>query len=185
AASNEDAVPREIDVTTTALPQPEPVVAGKLPADLLEKSGAAAPPAEDARADEQLPPTTAYSFAAWWSWIEQGLRPWLNSLVVAWCVGVLAFAVRPILSWYRVRRLRTVGVSAVPDAIQQLLAHTAERLRLRQAVRVLQSTLVQTAVVVGYARPIILLPVSVVSGLSAAQLEAILAHELAHIRRHD
>src|SRR5207244_3461916 len=46
-------------------------------------------------------------------------------------------------------------------------------------------TLVQTAVVVGYFRPVILLPVSVVTGLTAAQLEAILAHELAHVRRHD
>src|SRR5207237_1869978 len=87
--------------------------------------------------------------------------------------------------WYRVRRLRTVGVSAAPAAVQQALAHTAQRLRLRQAARVLQSTLVQTAVVVGYFRPVILLPVSVVTGLSAAQLDAILAHELAHIRRHD
>src|SRR5207249_10465429 len=68
---------------------------------------------------------------------------------------------------------------------QQMLEHTAQRLGLRHAVRVLQSTLVQTAVVAGYFRPIILLPMSAITGLSTAQLEAILAHELAHIRRHD
>src|SRR5205823_866514 len=92
---------------------------------------------------------------------------------------------RPILSWYRVRRLRTGGVSATPDGVQQLLERTAERFRLRQAVRVLQSTLVETSVVVGYFRPVILLPMSAVTGLSPGQLDAILAHELAHIRRHD
>src|SRR5205085_4826474 len=106
-------------------------------------------------------------------------------LVVAWCLGVCVFALRPIVSWRRVRRLQTVGVSAPPDTVQQLLERTAKRLHLRQAVRVLQSTLVQSAVVVGYFRPVILLPVSAITGLSTAQLEAILAHELAHIRRHD
>src|SRR5258705_392136 len=79
--------------------------------------------------------TATYSFQDWWLWTEQRLRPWLNALVIAWCAGVLLFAVRPILSWYRVRRLRTVAVSAPPDAVQQVLRRTAERLHLRQAVQ--------------------------------------------------
>jgi len=193
AASSEDAArPGQADVAGTAefdrdsapLAQSMPGVV-KPPAAALKKTTAAATPVESSRPDEQTPTANAYSFAAWWSWIEQGLRPWLNALVIAWCVGVILFAMRPILSWYRVRRLRTVGVSAPPDGVQQLLERTAERFRLRQAVRVLQSTLVETAVVVGYFRPVILLPVSAVTGLSPAQLEAILAHELAHVRRHD
>src|SRR5207248_2177204 len=120
-----------------------------------------------------------------WAGINEKLRPWLNSLVIAWCVGVLAFALRPILSWYTVRRLKVVGVSPVPDALLQLLSRTAERLRIRSAVSLLQSTLVQVPCVLGYFRPVILLPVSIVSGLAPHQLEAILVHELAHIRRHD
>ena len=56
---------------------------------------------------------------------------------------------------------------------------------LRRATQILQSTLVQVPVVAGYFRPVILVPMSVISGLPASQLEAILAHELAHIRRHD
>lgn len=61
----------------------------------------------------------------------------------------------------------------------------AGQLGLRRFVQVLQSTLVQTPVLVGYFRPAILLPVGLVTGLPIAQLEAILAHELAHVRRHD
>src|SRR4029079_2061638 len=49
----------------------------------------------------------------------------------------------------------------------------------------LQSVLIQTPVVVGYFRPTILLPICVATGLPESQLELILAHELARIRRHD
>src|SRR5439155_21793559 len=103
----------------------------------------------------------------------------------AWCVGVVAFATRPALSWYRVRRLRSIGVSAAPDAVRDVLENTRQRLGLRQSVELLQSALVETAVVLGYFRPVLLLPMSAVTGLSPGQLDAILAHELAHIRRHD
>jgi beta-lactamase regulating signal transducer with metallopeptidase domain len=139
----------------------------------------------ESKPDQQTPGAARFSFAAWSSSIEQGLRPWLNFLVVAWCVGVFVFATRPILSWRTVRRLRTVGVAAAPDALRQLLENTRRRLGLRQAVELLQSTLTRSAVVVGYFRPMILLPVYVVTGLPAPQVEAILAHELAHVRRHD
>ncbi len=61
----------------------------------------------------------------------------------------------------------------------------SERLRIRRAVRVLQSTVAQVPLVVGYLRPVILLPVSFLTHLPTEQLEAILAHELAHVRRHD
>ena len=155
---------------TAAAPQPEAI---------------AIPTFEIERASAPRIATRADSAETWRSAIDRALRPWLSSLVIAWCVGVLVFAVRPILSWYTVRRLKVVGVSPVPEALLQLLSRTAERLHIRSAVSLLQSTLVQTPCVVGYLRPVILLPVSVVSGLPPAQLEAILAHELAHIRRHD
>src|SRR5205823_180820 len=114
------------------------------------------PPLVPAQPEEPLAsPATPF-----WQSMEEGLQPWLGYLVIAWCLGVCVFALRPILSWRRVRRLQTVGVSAPPETVQQLLERTAKRLQLRQAVRMLQSTLVQSAVVVGYFRPVILLPVS-------------------------
>jgi hypothetical protein len=125
------------------------------------------------------------SLGAWWSTARDALRPWLSPIVWTWCAGVLVFAMRPLLSWHTVRRLRTAGVAPVPASVHTALDRTAQRLRLRHAVQVLQSTLVQAPVVVGYLRPVILLPLGVVTGLPVAQLEAILAHELAHIRRQD
>ncbi len=114
-----------------------------------------------------------------------GLAAWLPEIVLFWLAGVLLAALRPLFSWYTVRRLRTVGVSSVGDMVQKVLERTAKRLRLARAVEVLQSTVVKTPVVVGYFRPAVLLPLCVVTGLPESQLELILAHELAHIRRHD
>ena len=64
----------------------------------------------------------------------------------------------------------------------QSLAH---RFGIDRPVRVFESTLVRVPTVVGCLRPVILLPASVITGLAPAYLDAVLAHELAHVRRHD
>jgi beta-lactamase regulating signal transducer with metallopeptidase domain len=121
----------------------------------------------------------------WWHGLERAVGPWLKEVVVLWCTGVIVFALRPLWSWWTVRRLRRIGLSAAPPSVQQLLQRTAARLGVRKQVDLFQSILVQAPAVVGYFRPVILLPVSIVSGMPVAQLEAVLAHELAHVRRHD
>ena len=103
--------------------------------------------------------------AAWLSLVQRRVQVWLPEIVLIWLAGVLVAACRPLLSWYTTRRLRTVGVSPVGDAVQSVLERTAKRLRLERVVKMLQSTLIKTPVVVGYFRPAILLPVCVVTGL--------------------
>ena len=88
------------------------------------------------------------------------MRPWLAEIVLVWLIGVFVAATRPILGWHTMRRLKRTGVSSVGSAVQGMLERTAKRLRLARAVEVLQSTLVHTPVVLGYFRPVILLPVS-------------------------
>ncbi|MGO8745879.1 MAG: M56 family metallopeptidase [Thermoguttaceae bacterium] len=119
------------------------------------------------------------------SLVQRRVQPWLPEIVLFWFAGVLAAAFRPLLSCYTVRRLRTMGISPIAGALHGVLERTAKRLGLDRAVEMLQSTLVKTPVVVGYLRPAVLLPLCVVTGLPETQLELILAHELAHIRRHD
>jgi len=122
------------------------------------------------------------------TWSERAaaaLQPWLAWIVASWCFGIVVFSSRPLLGWHMLRRLRRIGVSPVPDEVLAALERMSGRLGVRRAVRVVRSTLTQAPVVVGYLRPMILLPVSLVANIPAAQLEAILAHELAHVRRHD
>ena len=118
-------------------------------------------------------------------WLTTLLRPWLSWIVAVWVVGVVTGSLRPLVGWHAMRRLRRVGVSSVSDDVLRVMHRLVERLGWRRAVSVLQSTLTQVPVVVGYFKPVIFMPVSLMTSLSTEQLEAVLAHELAHVRRHD
>ena len=113
------------------------------------------------------------------------LRPWFTWIVGGWVIGVLLCSLRPLLGWRMLRRLRRVGISPPSDEVVAALQRVSQRLGIRRAVQVLHSTLATGPLVVGYLRPVVLLPVSLVTSIPMPQLEAILAHELTHIRRHD
>ena len=73
-------------------------------------------------------------------------------------------------------------MSPAIDAAARVIA---ERLRIRRAVAILESRAVVVPTLVGWVKPVVLLPAAALAGLSPEQLQAILAHELAHVRRHD
>ena len=75
--------------------------------------------------------------------------------------------------------------TARPIPRRRLLRLSARRLGIGRAVALLESAAVTVPAVVGWLRPVVLVPASTLAGLSPRQLEAILAHELAHVRRHD
>jgi Zn-dependent protease with chaperone function len=106
-------------------------------------------------------------------------------LVPVWAVGVAFFYARGLAGWAAVRRLRHRGVCAAPPVWQTRLNDLAARLRLLRPVALLESCFTDTPVLVGYLRPVILLPLGCLTGLSTAQVECILLHELAHMARHD
>jgi beta-lactamase regulating signal transducer with metallopeptidase domain/HEAT repeat protein len=110
------------------------------------------------------------------------LLPWL---VAAWAGGVLLLSARLFGGWLRARRLSSRGVSAAPDACRAAFARLAARLEVRRTVRLFESHVIDVPVAIGWLRPVVLLPTSALTGLTVDQLDAILAHELAHIRRHD
>ena len=108
--------------------------------------------------------------------------PWL---VLLWMTGVLALSMRYLAGWTYTVRLRRRRTREVGQRWQHQLVHLARQLGVRRRVRLVSSALVQVPMVAGWLRPVILLPVSVFTGLSPRQIEMIIAHELAHIRRHD
>jgi beta-lactamase regulating signal transducer with metallopeptidase domain len=134
-------------------------------------------------------PPAEYSLANAWSagWTTLGTRlcPWLPLLVICWLVGMSFCSLRPFVGWLTLRRLRTVGVSAIGQMLEEPTRRIAAQLRITQTVSVLRSTLAKTPLVVGYLRPVLLIPIVMAAQLPLAELEAILAHELAHVRRHD
>ena len=102
-----------------------------------------------------------------------------------WLAGVSLLLVRMGGGLWRVHRLHEAGLAAADSCWQEVAARLASRLGLVDAVRVVESRLVGTPTVVGWMRPIVLLPVAALANLTSGQIEAILAHELTHIRRHD
>jgi len=113
------------------------------------------------------------------------VEPMLPTMLFVWLSGVSLLSLRLLTGWLWIQRLRTHGVTPAGDAWQSMAVRLARRLHLTRRISLLESCLVDVPTVVGWMKPVVLLPVSALAGLSAGQLEAILAHELAHIRRHD
>jgi beta-lactamase regulating signal transducer with metallopeptidase domain len=105
--------------------------------------------------------------------------------VLAWLCGVAFFGIRLIGGWVVARRLTRRAVQPVSDHIQLVARHLADRLAINRGVAILQSSTVMVPVMVGWLKPAVILPVAALAGLSPSQLEALLAHELAHVRRQD
>ena len=138
------------------------------------------------------PFAAAYSSAAhtaageWWVSLPAASRRILPWIVTAWLCGALAFSVRLAGGWALAARMRSAG-TARPASVewQRKIDDLIVRMRISRPVRVLESSLAQAPAVVGWLRPAILMPLGALAGLPAEQIEALLAHELAHIRRHD
>jgi uncharacterized protein (TIGR03435 family) len=112
----------------------------------------------------------------------EAFLPWIVS---AWLAGVLLLLARVAAGWWRVRRLHQTALKAIRSTWQHAADRIAGRLGLARVIRVVELSAVDVPFVVGCLRPIVVLPIAALSQLNAAQVEAILAHELAHVRRHD
>ena len=111
--------------------------------------------------------------------------PYATAILVAWALGVVLLSARLAGGWLIAHRLATRAVKPVVDELQQVARRLAVQLRLSRPVRILESASVAVPVMVGWLKPVVLLPAAAIAGLPAEHLEALLAHELAHVRRHD
>jgi beta-lactamase regulating signal transducer with metallopeptidase domain/HEAT repeat protein len=109
----------------------------------------------------------------------------IPGFVLGWLLGVSALSLRLLLGSLRVARLKRRGHEPPGALWLDRLDRLRTALQISRPVRLVKSVLVEVPAVVGWLRPVILLPAASLAGLTPAQLEAILAHELAHVRRHD
>lgn len=109
----------------------------------------------------------------------------LPLLVAGWACGVLLLSLRLGRAWRETRRLRTLGTGPLPAQWEARVRRLAERMRVSRPVRALRSAAADVPMVIGALHPVLLVPASLLTGMPAAQLEFLLAHELAHVRRHD
>jgi GWxTD domain-containing protein len=110
------------------------------------------------------------------------MAPWLASF---WVAGVWIFYLRQVAGWLSACRLRRRGVCCAPARWQEQLTRWSARCRVSRPVVLLESCLADVPMVLGHFRPIVLVPIGLLTALPPGQVEAILMHELAHIRRCD
>ena len=113
------------------------------------------------------------------------IAPSMRWFVPFWIAGVALFYLRTLLSWMAVQRLRHASSAAAPAFWQHRLEQLAQRLGIRRIVALLTSDLVDVPVVAGFLRPVIFVPTALLTGMPVEQLEYLLIHELAHVRRFD
>jgi beta-lactamase regulating signal transducer with metallopeptidase domain len=108
--------------------------------------------------------------------------PWLD---VAWLLGVLGLSARTFGGWWWIQRLRRRAFTEAPAAVLASFSRVRERLGIRRRVDLRISGGIPGPMALGVLRSLILLPASALLALSTEQMEVVLAHELAHVRRAD
>ncbi|MBS1532185.1 MAG: M48 family metalloprotease [Bacteroidetes bacterium] len=106
-------------------------------------------------------------------------------IVLLWFVVFLFRAVRMMGSLVYIHRAKHHLVYQPSEEWKARADLLCQKLQLKKAVQLLESGYVKMPMVIGHLKPMILVPVGLLAGLPAGQVEAVLLHELAHIRRND
>jgi beta-lactamase regulating signal transducer with metallopeptidase domain len=136
------------------------------------------------RMDRTAIPATATASLPPLASLTQQVGEHLPWLVLAWGMGVATSSLRLLKGWVQLRRRVDSAVHASWEW-QQRLEELARRLNLTRPVRLLVSSDLDVPSTLGWLKPVVLVPTATLTGLAVRELELVLAHELAHIRRHD
>jgi beta-lactamase regulating signal transducer with metallopeptidase domain len=116
---------------------------------------------------------------------EEYFSEHLPFIVSFWYVGVTFLMLRFLAAYAYTKRLKTYRVTPALPRIEDTAKQIAHDLGLTSQVYVAESPLIDMPMVLGALKPVILLPIGMMNGLSVKETESILAHEIAHIKRHD
>lgn len=173
-ASTEDDRNAAVSKTNAHIvPVEQPIHDNYVPLDRFEAAESAAPDL----ADVSSPPTWRTRLIR----ISDVVQPYC---LLVWMSGVLVLAIRLCLSYLKVRWIAR-DCAVIPSELAAKAKAFGRRLRLNSLPRVCVSNRIRDAIVVGVWRPLVLLPTSWLTEMPPEVLEAVLAHELAHIRRFD
>ena len=177
--SNIDASHDPISAAVSAPAHPN--LASESPAPAVIPHIQSRPPLQNTPTPNATPPRDPLA-ATFLSKVAERTAPWIAS---AYLLGVLLMFLRLLIGLQGGRRLCALSRPLEDPFLLALVQRTARSLRLRMMPAVAWCSHVAAPTVVGIARPVILLPFCISSGLTPVQIEMLLLHELAHLRRHD
>lgn len=106
-------------------------------------------------------------------------------IAISWMTVCVFLTVKLCLELYQIRHLSRSGIIAPENQLIERFETLVKQLRLKCSPQLFISLKTEVPMAIGFMKPIVLIPVSMISGLTPAQLEMLILHELAHIRRHD
>jgi beta-lactamase regulating signal transducer with metallopeptidase domain len=149
------------------------------PAAILDHASASPLPVHEASG------LSTASVHSWDAMFQAAMSVFLPWLVLLWVLGCGWGAFHLLVDWRSSRRLLDEPYGSLPDEIMPRFRHLAQRIGIQRAVRHGESMLVEVPSLVGWLKPLILIPTGAFVGLTTSQVDAILAHELAHVLRND
>jgi beta-lactamase regulating signal transducer with metallopeptidase domain len=120
----------------------------------------------------------------WQAFISEKAKEMIPYLVNFWILGIALLSLKFLGNMWYLQRLKHHQTETLSDW-QDTVKTYCEKWQISKKVRVLASAKINTPLLIGYFKPVILLPLSLTTQLSASQIEVIVLHELAHIRRND
>lgn len=136
--------------------------------------------------DAAIPSATGTLSQNGWEYLNARiLAPLLPFAAGAWLIGVVIFSVRLICEWFSLHALKKDALQVLDGLWFEQLQSLCENFGLKTNIRLAYSERIDSPILIGIFKPMILLPMSLLSGFSPNEIEVILAHELAHIRRYD
>ncbi|MBL7719465.1 MAG: M56 family metallopeptidase [Flavipsychrobacter sp.] len=119
------------------------------------------------------------------AWLMGSIQPYFPALVMLYIGGIAFLLVRLGVNLAQVHRMKNRHIAPADPYWAKRMQQWADKLGIERQVRLFYTEKLQVPVTIGALKPVILLPVASLAQLPADQLEAILLHELAHIKRHD
>ncbi|GAB4026165.1 M56 family metallopeptidase [Spirosoma koreense] len=121
----------------------------------------------------------------WHQQVQYFLEAHLSQFVLTYLIGVALFGLRLVGGWVYLQRLRQTALRPTTVAWTHLTDKLRSSLHIRAVVEVRESARIAVPMVVGVLKPMLLLPISLATHLTIREIEAVLAHELAHVKRQD
>ncbi len=134
---------------------------------------------------QEIPLTLALAVERPNSWLvarAERVLPWVDCV---WILGMLLLAVRAMGGWWQLEQVRRRARTLVPEELERSFKRICDQVQVGRRVVLRVSSEVISPLAMGVWRATVILPVSTVLGLPMDELEAVLAHELGHIRRWD
>jgi len=117
--------------------------------------------------------------------VQLWLATHIQELVICWLIGAAVLVARFLGGWIYTEYLRHNARLVMNKEWRARFGVLTAKLKVYQSIELKESSKILTPMVIGTLQPVVLIPIGLLLGFPTAQIEAILAHELAHIRRHD